>query len=447
MHHRSTVLMILLVGLIGFLVLQNQNVFSQARQSRAERFRHSGVIWDEDRSAGSDPRSDATEAPTGFDNLTNGFIEQGPPYETLNADNVVARRSFNDNRFIFEEFETIQDGLGPTYNAQSCRECHQNVVTGGASQVAELRSGRLENDQFFESLGGTLIQSRATHPDLVERVIPEDAIRTFRISTNTLGNGFVEAIANSTLLAIRNKQPAEMRGSAVIVPVLEANGTSRIGRFGWKSQHASLESFSADAYLNEMGITSPLFPEENTSSGRYVGFGSGYDPVADPEDDGEDVVAFADFMRATKAPPRGPISDDVLAGEALFNKIGCAVCHTSSITTAKSGAKINGSAFTVPAALGNKIIHPYSDFLLHDIKTGDGIPVLPLPEYSSTANQIRTAPLWALRTRNRLMHDGLSFTKQDAIQRHGGQATGVTSNYNALSAAEKAQLLAFLDSL
>src|SRR6476646_995824 len=447
MHHRSTVLMILLVGLIGFLVLQNQNVFSQARQSRAERFRHSGVIWDEDRSALGDRRSDVTEAPTGFDNLTNGFIEQGPPYETLNADNVVARLSFNDNRFIFEEFETIQDGLGPTYNAQSCRECHQNVVTRGASQVAELRSGRLENGQFFESLGGTLIQSRATHPDLVERVIPEDAIRTFRISTNTLGNGFVEAIANSTLLAIRDKQPAEMRGSAVIVPVLEANGTSRIGRFGWKSQHASLESFSADAYLNEMGITSPLFPEENTSSGRYVGFGSGYDPVADPEDDGEDVVAFADFMRATKAPPRGPISDDVLAGEALFNKIGCAVCHTSSITTAKPGAKINGSAFTVPTALGNKIIHPYCDFLLHDIKTGDGIPILPLPEYSSTANQIRTAPLWALRTRNRLMHDGLSFTKQDAIQRHGGQATGVTSNYNALSAGEKDQLVVFLDSL
>ncbi|MGN6717286.1 MAG: di-heme oxidoredictase family protein [Candidatus Binatia bacterium] len=447
MRHKLTLLVMPFAGLIAFLVLQNQTVFSQARQSRAERFRHNGAVNDEDRSAVDDLKSDATEAPTGFDNLTNGFLQQGPPYETLNADNVVARRSFNDNRFIFEEFETIEDGLGPTYNAQSCRECHQNVVTGGASQVAELRSGRLENGQFFESLGGTLIQSRATHPDLVERVIPEDAIRTFRISTNTLGNGFVEAIANRTLLAIRDKQPAEMRGSAVIVPVLEANGASRIGRFGWKSQHGSLESFSADAYLNEMGITSPLFPEENTSSDRFVGFGSGYDPVADPEDDGEDVVAFADFMRSTKAPPRGPISSDVLAGEALFNKIGCAVCHTPSITTAKPWAKINGSAFTVPAALGNKIIHPYSDFLLHDIKTGDGIPVLPLPEYSSTANQIRTAPLWALRTRNRLMHDGLSFTKQDAIQRHGGQAGDVTNNYNALSAAEKSQLLAFLDSL
>jgi CxxC motif-containing protein (DUF1111 family) len=435
----------LILGLAAFLI---STAASQSnRQSRRDRFRHNGVIEDEDRSAVGDPRSDATEAPTGFDNLTNGFTEQGPSFETLNEDTVVALRSFNDNRFIFEEVENIQDGLGPTYNAQSCRECHQNVVTGGASQVAELRSGRTEDGQFFESLGGTLIHSRATYPDIVEQITPADNTRTFRISTNTLGNGFVEAIANSTLLAIRNKQPEAMRGTAVMVPVLEAGSKARIGRFGWKGQHASLVSFSADAYLNEMGITTPLFPEENTSNGRYVGSGSGYDPVADPEDDGVDVVAFADFMRSTKAPPRGTITADVSAGEALFNKVGCDTCHTPSITTARPGAKINGGELTVPTALGNKIIHPYSDFLLHDIGTGDGIPVLPLPEYAATANQMRTAPLWALRTRNRLMHDGQSLTKQDAIQRHAGQAAGVTKNYNALSAAEKNQLLAFLDSL
>jgi CxxC motif-containing protein (DUF1111 family) len=435
----------LILGLAAFLI---STAASQSnRQNRRDRFRHNGVIEDEDRSAIGDPRSDATEAPTGFDNLTNGFTEQGPPFETLNEDTVVALRSFNDNRFIFEEVENIQDGLGPTYNAQSCRECHQNVVTGGASQVAELRSGRTEDGQFFESLGGTLIHSRATYPDIVEQITSEDNTRTFRISTNTLGNGFVESIANSTLLAIRNKQPEAMRGTAVMVPVLEAGSKARIGRFGWKGQHASLVSFSADAYLNEMGITTPLFPEENTSNGRYVGSGSGYDPVADPEDDGVDVVAFADFMRSTKAPPRGTITADVLAGEALFNKVGCDTCHTPSITTARPGAKINGGVLTVPAALGNKIIHPYSDFLLHDIGTGDGIPVLPLPEYASTATQMRTAPLWALRTRNRLMHDGLSLTKQDAIQRHAGQAAGVTKNYNALSDAEKSQLLAFLNSL
>ena len=445
MKRKLFVSLFLILGLAAFLI---STAASQSnRQNRRDRFRHNGVIEDEDRSAIGDPRSDATEAPTGFDNSTNGFTEQGPPFETLNEDTVVALRSFNDNRFIFEEVENIQDGLGPTYNAQSCRECHQNVVTGGASQVAELRSGRTEDGQFFESLGGTLIHSRATYPDIVEQITSEDNTRTFRISTNTLGNGFVESIANSTLLAIRNKEPEAMRGTAVMVPVLEAGSKARIGRFGWKGQHASLVSFSADAYLNEMGITTPLFPEENTSNGRYVGSGSGYDPVADPEDDGVDVVAFADFMRSTKAPPRGTITADVLAGEALFNKVGCDTCHTPSITTARPGAKINGGVLTVPAALGNKIIHPYSDFLLHDIGTGDGIPVLPLPEYASTGAQMRTAPLWALRTRNRLMHDGLSLTKQDAIQRHAGQSAGVTKNYNALSDAEKSQLLAFLNSL
>ena len=445
MKRKLFVSLFLILGLAAFLI---STAASQSnRQNRRDRFRHNGVIEDEDRSAIGDPRSDATEAPTGFDNSTNGFSEQGPSFETLNEDTVVALRSFNDNRFIFEEVENIQDGLGPTYNAQSCRECHQNVVTGGASQVAELRSGRTEDGQFFESLGGTLIHSRATYPDIVEQITPADNTRTFRISTNTLGNGFVEAIANSTLLAIRNKQPEAMRGTTVMVPVLEAGSKARIGRFGWKGQHASLVSFSADAYLNEMGITTPLFPEENTSNGRYVGYGSGYDPVPDPEDDGVDVVAFADFMRSTKAPPRGTITADVSAGEALFNKVGCDTCHTPAITTARPGAKINGGELTVPAALGNKIIHPYSDFLLHDIGTGDGIPVLPLPEYASTATQMRTAPLWALRTRNRLMHDGQSLTKQDAIQRHAGQAAGVTKNYNALPAAEKNQLLAFLDSL
>jgi CxxC motif-containing protein (DUF1111 family) len=366
-------------------------------RTRGDRFRPSGVIQDEAPAGPDDRRSrsrgegdSATEAPTGFDNQTNGFNEQGPLFETINEDNVVALRSFNDNRFIFEEVETVEDGLGPTYNAQSCRECHQNVVTGGASQVAEHRTGRAENGVFFESLGGSLVQARATHPDIVERVAFDDDIRTFRISTNTLGNGFVECIANSTLIAIRDAQPANLRGTAIRVPVLEANGQARIGRFGWKSQHASLESFSADAYLNEMGITSPLFPNENTSGGRDI---SQYDLVPDPEDDGVDIVAFANFMRSTKAPSRVSITFTVQAGGSLFNQIGCATCHAPSITTAPPGTRINGGAFVVPNALGNKIIHPYSDFLLHDIGTGDGIPIQPTPEFASTANQIRTAPL------------------------------------------------------
>ena len=311
-----------------------------AQTNRRERFRARGTTENEEATAAEQARQPArgfTEAPTGFDNVTNGFLRQGPEFDTIDEDTVVALRSFNDNRFIFEEFETNEEGLGPVYNAQSCRECHQNVATGGASQVAEHRTGHLDGDTFFESLGGSLVHSRATNPNIVERVLYEDSIRTFRISTNTLGDGFVEAISNLAILAVRAAQPAAMRGSAVPAPVLEANGQVRIGRFGWKSQHASLLSFAADAYLNEMGITTPLFPEENTSSGINVGFGTEYDPVPEPEDDGVDVQAFADFMRSTKAPSRGPITPEVQAGETIFNNLGCGTCHTPTYRTVPPG--------------------------------------------------------------------------------------------------------------
>jgi CxxC motif-containing protein (DUF1111 family) len=421
---------------------------SAGAQGRAQRDAINRVVFAV--SPNVDPETDSKsngavgEAPTGFDNLTNGFDPQGQDFDSLNEDNVKAGRSFNDNRFIFEEVETVKDGLGPTYNAQSCRECHQNIVTGGASQVTVQRAGHLTGGTFFDSQGGSLIHSRAIHPDAMELVSPDEPIRSFRISPSTLGDGFVEAISNSTLLQIRDSQPAAVRGTAVPVPVLEANGAARIGRFGWKAQHASLESFSADAYLNEMGITSPLLPVENTSSGRDV---SAFDTVPDPEDEGEDVTAFANYMRATKAPPRGAITAAVTQGEQVFTRLGCATCHVASITTAPVNTTINGGKMKVPNALANKTIHPYSDFLLHDVGTGDGIPIQPTPEYASTANQIKTAPLWGLRTRNRLMHDGLTFTRQDAILRHAGQATGAKQLYQTLSAAERAALMAFLDSL
>ena len=129
----------------------------------------------------------------------------------------------------------------------------------------------------------------------------------------------------------------------------------------------------------------------------------------------------------------------------MFNQIGCASATRRLITTSPAGTPINGGKFTVPAALGDKVIHPYSDFLVHDVGTGDGIPIS--PDLASTANQMRTAPLWALRTRSRLMHDGLTFTLRDAIERHGGQAARVTNAYEASSDSDKKMLEAFLDSL
>jgi CxxC motif-containing protein (DUF1111 family) len=382
----------------------------------------------------------AAQAPAAFDNQTNGFVPQAE------FDRVLA---------IFEEREGIDEGLGPVYNAQSCAECHQNPVTGGISQIAELRAGHLDFfGNFVDAAGGSLINDRAIDAQIQERVAGAETVRTLRVSTNVLGAGFVEAINSNTLVAIANSQPGQsggaIAGQVITVPVVEAGGALRVGRFGWKNQHASLLSFSGDAYLNEMGITSRLNPTENTSVGRSV---AAFDNVPDPEDvpdpgeENADIDEFTTFMRATKAPPRDTAlaaTAAAVAGSNTFNSIGCNICHVRDITTAPAGTIINGGAFVVPAALGNKIIHPFGDFLLHNIGTGDGIVQ---NGGQSTANKLRTMPLWGTRTRDRHMHDGLSLTFTDAILRHAGEATIVTNRFRALTGTQQSNLIVFLQSL
>ena len=304
-----------------------------------------------------------TEAPTGFDNQTNGFL--GQP-------------QFDAARLTFEERDQIADGLGPVYNAQGCVECHQNPVTGAVSQISELRAGHRDaSGNFVDAPGGSLINDRTIDARFQETVPPRENVRTTRIAQNTLGDGFVEAIDDSALIAIANAQPGQsgglIAGQVIEVDLPEAPGSTRVGRFGWKNQQASLLGFSGDAYLNEIGITNRLFPFENTSLGRSV---ASIDTVPDPEDVENDIVVFADFMRSTKAPPRDAAlaaTTNAVAGSSLFDNIGCSICHVRSITTAAPGTRINGGTLVVPSALGNKVIHPFGDFLLHDIGTGDGI--------------------------------------------------------------------------
>jgi CxxC motif-containing protein (DUF1111 family) len=369
-----------------------------------------------------------TEAPAGFDNKTNGFVDQA---------------TFDAGRAKFETHEAISDGLGPVYNADSCNTCHANPITGAIAQVTELRAGHFDGEKFIPQVGGSLINDRALDPSIQETVLGTSEVRTFRTSLNTLGDGFVEAIADSTLLEIANDQPDSMRGLAIQVPVLEVAGATGVGRFGWKDQHASLLSFGADAYLNEMGITNALFPTENTSMGRSV---AAFDTVPDPEDKDNDLAAFANFMRATKAPSRDATlsaTADAVSGSRIFDDIGCNVCHVRTIVTAPAGTPMLGGS-TVNAAVGNKIIHPFSDFLLHNVGTGDGIVQNGPP---STRNRMRTPPLWGVRTRDRLMHDGASLTRNGAILRHAGEAAPVIEAYRALSLTQKIQLVAFLSSL
>ena len=399
------------------------------------------------------------------DDLFNNFGARGTPIDECVADAVppTARGNgrFEDNKFIFEEEETVEDGLGPTYNDVGCVTCHQAVDTGAFGQQMEFRAGHITNGNFVDNPGGQLIHARGTDSDVVEHITTAETVRSFRLVTQALGDGFVECISNTDLQNNVAAEPAAVRGTLTAVPVTEANNALRIGRFGWKAQQASLLSFSGDAYLNEMGITSKFdgfggrsstAPDagthENpasTAEGVIQVTGPPFDPVVDPEDDGGDVLAFADFLAATRAPGRqNPIPAAAVRGDPLFSQVGCASCHTRTFTTAPAGTSINGGAFTVPAALGDKIIHPFSDFALHDVGTGDGIVQ---NAGQSSANQMRTAPLWGIRARNRFMHDGLSVNVSETIQRHAGQATAARNAFNALTAGQRADLLAFVLSL
>jgi CxxC motif-containing protein (DUF1111 family) len=415
--------------------------------------------------AGTEALTTDMDAKTPND-LFNGFGALGTPIDECVAPPVAptARGNgrFEDNKFIFSERESVADGLGPTYNDVGCVECHQSVDTGAFSQAMEFRAGHISGGLFVDAPGGQLIHARGTDSDIVEHISTAETVKTFRVTTSTLGDGFVECISNTDLQNNVAAQPGAQRGTLTAVPVVEANNALRIGRFGWKAQQASLLSFAGDAYLNEMGITNKFDGSGGRSSSDpnagknenpastadgiiNVTFPSAFDPVADPEDDGDDVIAFADFMAATRAPGRqNPIPAAATRGDSLFTSVGCAVCHTRTFQTAAPGTLINGGAFAVPTALGNKIIHPFSDFALHDIGTGDGIVQ---NAGQSTANQLRTAPLWGIRARNRLMHQGLNITIFDSIQLHAGQATTARNNFNFLSAAQRADLIAFVLSL
>jgi CxxC motif-containing protein (DUF1111 family) len=411
------------------------------------------------------------DAPTGFDNKTNGMVDDA---------------MHQADRVKFEEVEELGEGLGPLYNAQSCRECHQSPVSGGASQVTELRVGHVGKDGRFRTpdipiahgveviTGRSLVNDRAicpnaTFPDkeIQERVPETETIRTFRLSLSLLGDGFVEAIADQTFVDLSKQQckssHGKICGQILYVPIVEAPGQMGVGRFGWKDQHASLLSFAGDAYLNEMGITNYLQPNEVTNL---------CNPTPGPNDtpgpDGlSDTDHFARFIRATKAPARDAQlanTSEARKGLGLFDKIGCATCHTETLTTAPAGTKINGGTLTIPAALGSITFHPYGDFLMHDVGSGDGIlqatrehyghqvfqrmsGYLSKQDFESSRNKIRTAPLWGVRLRPRLMHDGASLTLLEAIARHRAEASHVTHQFEKLKRPEQDSIIEFWKSL
>src|SRR5262245_40290074 len=407
---------------------------------------------------------------------------------------------FAEAKDAFNASENAADGLGPIFNERGCGSCHQNGAIGGAGQQVESRFGRLVNGTFdtMASVGGSLRQLfgiggfnvGGLNCNSGTDANPAAGATIFagRLTTPLFGLGLVDSLPDSAFDALAAREPAAIRGIVTRVTTVlpnpldpeQATGRTRVGRFGWKAGVPNLGQFSGDAYLNEMGITTTscingqvnsafaLETRANRANTNAVINGCPDDAVPGIDDslaaetanctrdeDGnpevvhelqDDLAFFTFFMAHLAPPPRVPITAGTAAarGQTLFNSasLACSGCHRSDTDIFRS--RSNGG---VPAGI---VFAPFSDFLVHDMGTlGDGIGNQ--GDSVAVTRRIRTAPLWGLRFRNKLLHDGRTTDRNAAILAHNGgangQGTASAVAYNALTQAQKQDLLAFLNTL
>ncbi len=369
----------------------------------------------------------------------------GQPLAGLSRDEL---QQFQDGKEAFAEEEDAADGLGPIFNNVSCVACHSVPAIGGSSPLNETRAQQVDGiGTHFDLPGGSLFQSDAVSPRCKE-VVPPRAVVGLRQTTPLFGLGLIEAIPDAQIeeYAAQQARAFPLQAGQVHQVIDVATRRLRVGRFGWKNQQATLLAFSGDAYVNEMGITSDLFPTENAPNGD-LGKLASCDKVADPEDTENDIALFTDFMRLLAPPPgdegcsrpshrhrtsggRRAFSRTA-AGERTFDRIGCAVCHYAGYTASSPIRAIDGES-----------VDAYSDFLLHDVGTGDGIE-----QGDAEANELRTPPLWGLSESAPYLHDGSATTVQDAIRRHANQGAAAQRAFSGLPLMDQRALLEFLNTL
>lgn len=341
----------------------------------------------------------------------------------------------------FLEVEDADEGLGPLYNGRSCAECHVTPAIGGISTITEVRAGTLDADGTFQDPpGGSLIHLFSIPDHSIQAAVPEGAnVVARRQPIPLFGGGLVEAVPDEILAALEDPEDEDGDGvSGRVHWVVDRDtGETRAGRFGWKAQQSSLFTFGAEAYRNEMGITSDLFPNEMCPAGDCEPLEL-IDTVADPEDGPElstglrGIDNFANFMRLLGPPPGGAENDKTRRGEELFEEVRCSACHVPALQTGSSPFE----------ALSNKTFRPFGDFLLHDVGTGDGIR-----DGDAGPAEIRTPALWGVSHRAPYLHDGSAATIEAAILRHRVEAESSRTLFEALTAEERDALLAFLRSL
>jgi CxxC motif-containing protein (DUF1111 family) len=387
---------------------------------------------------------------------------------------------FTTGKDDFEEVEDVGDGVGPRFNFVSCGGCHAQPATGGTSPAVNplftltalgfknvfpsfitpngpVREARFQFNSDGSRDGGVhALFTIAGHPDAGGCNIKQEDFETqvrnrniiFRIPTPVFGAGLIENFTDTTILNNLNSNSNTKRNFGISGRVNRNGNDGRISRFGWKAQNPSLLVFSGEAYNVEMGITNEAFPIERdeTPSCQFAKTPNDVTPstTALPA-----IVNFANFQRFL-APPKavasfsGVSSNSVARGKQQFTNVGCALCHTPSLST-------NGN--TTVAALKNQTANLYSDVALHQMGPGLADDIL---QGGARGDEFRTAPLWGVGQRVFFLHDGRTNDLDDAIQAHasGGnskfgpsEANAVINNYNRLSTSDQQDLLNFLRSL
>jgi CxxC motif-containing protein (DUF1111 family) len=393
----------------------------------------------------------------------------GDPFAGLSSAN---QALFVAGQANFESPDTPASGLGPVFNNTPCASCHSVGGVGGGSALLETRYGTVTNGVFnpLTQYGGSLIHAQGigTFPTLVEsplgpvgtlvnfvgEIVPQPpavpngpaTIAAGRRTTPLFGLGLVDAVPSSTFENIANHEQQltpETAGRVNVVSDVFADGQAPqelAGRFGWKCQHSTLFAFSGDAYLNEIGITTPFLPDENVpqdpNHGRLVNpallaANPGPQPTNDP--DNSSITQFNQFMTLLAPPPPLPLTRQAQIGQKVFSAIGCANCHLPTLQTGRSPIR----------QLNNATFHPFSDFLLHDMGSlGDGIA-----QAGAGQTEMRTAPLWGVRILTTFLHDGRATTLSQAILAHAGQGAAAAEAFSDLNGQQQAALIAFLNSL
>jgi CxxC motif-containing protein (DUF1111 family) len=399
----------------------------------------------------------------------------GAPLPGLSPEELL---KFQQGKALFEHDFVPAEGLGPLFRAQACVTCHISPVTGGGDPTGAdnvthytLRSG----DQFFQAfeIGGPVQQHKSIkqlpggsacqlEPDVIPLSKPGVGT-SIRHTPPVFGFGLLDAVRDADIRTWEGAQPwkapgvygvanwgVELEGLGKLRAFnldggrTQPIGAARVGRFGWKAQTPTLFQFTNEPFNIELGVTSPFWPRENTPNGAQP------PPECRLPNQPNDVnsqmtLPLYYFQAFLAAPERGPITPNALMGEAVFQKAGCDDCHRKTLRTVKDyyAPWPDGTVHRV-AALSGKLLRPYSDLLIHDM--GPGLEDV-RPMGRASGRMWRTTPLWGLRHKTRYLHDGSANTVEDSILMHGGEGQWSRDAYVGLSAEEKRQLKAFLDSL